>query len=341
MDRAGDPRPHSGPALGARDRIARKVRRSLRPPRTLRPTRAGWAFFALTMGVGVAALNTGNNLLYMVLALLLAFLVLSGVLSEAALRGIRVRRRLPSEAQAERDATVVLEIQNDQRRAPAFAIVVEDRGGRSVGRGPGFGRVFALRIEPGETVSRAYRFVPERRGRLGFTGFHVATRFPFGLFSKAMVLEDEAELLVFPAVDPFALRPATALAGEHGDSAGGHAGESAEVIGLREYAPGDPQRRIHWRASLQRGQLQVRERERDERSELTLKLVTDRAEDPERFEETIRATASEIVAHLDAGWRVGLRTDRVELPLAAGAPQRRRLLGFLADVEPDPEAASG
>ncbi|MBW2401796.1 MAG: DUF58 domain-containing protein, partial [Deltaproteobacteria bacterium] len=46
----------------------------------------------LTFGVGFAALNTGNNLLYLVLSLMLAFLVLSGVMSESALRGIRVRR---------------------------------------------------------------------------------------------------------------------------------------------------------------------------------------------------------------------------------------------------------
>ena len=60
-----------------------RARRWLRPPRTLRPTRAGWSFFALCFGVGFAALNTGNNLLYLVMALMLAFLVLSGVLSEA------------------------------------------------------------------------------------------------------------------------------------------------------------------------------------------------------------------------------------------------------------------
>ena len=64
---------------------AERVLRWLRPPRTLRPTRAGWAFFAITFGVGFAALNTGNNLLYLVLSLMLAFLVLSG-------RALRSRR---------------------------------------------------------------------------------------------------------------------------------------------------------------------------------------------------------------------------------------------------------
>ena len=111
MAAARDPGPRTGPALDVPEPrsdahwkrraprregfLERRLRRWLRPPRTLRPTRAGWVFFALTLGVGLAALNTGNNLMYMVLSLLLSFLVLSGVLSESALRGIQVRRLLP------------------------------------------------------------------------------------------------------------------------------------------------------------------------------------------------------------------------------------------------------
>ena len=67
----GDPRPGDGPALRANTWRTR-IRRWLRPPRKLRPTRPGWLFFAVTFGVGFAALNTGNNLLYLVLALMLA-----------------------------------------------------------------------------------------------------------------------------------------------------------------------------------------------------------------------------------------------------------------------------
>ena len=92
MDHPRNPRTGARPALSRRSGWLERVRRWLRPPRTLRPTRAGWAFFAITFGVGFAALNTGNNLLYLVLSLMLAFLVLSGVLSESALRGIEVRQ---------------------------------------------------------------------------------------------------------------------------------------------------------------------------------------------------------------------------------------------------------
>ena len=52
------------------------MRRWLRPPRTLRVTRAGRTYLLLTMGIGLGALNTGNNLLYLVLGVQLAASVL-------------------------------------------------------------------------------------------------------------------------------------------------------------------------------------------------------------------------------------------------------------------------
>src|SRR5262245_56246883 len=70
----------------------RRIRRWLRPPRTLKTTRTGRTYLVLTLGVGFGALNTGNNLLYLLLGLLLSMIVLSGVLSERALRHLRVRR---------------------------------------------------------------------------------------------------------------------------------------------------------------------------------------------------------------------------------------------------------
>ena len=100
MDHPRHPGPGSGSALKrpfakAPVSLYERLRRWLRPPRKLQPTRAGWCFFALVMGVGFAALNTGNNLLYLVLSLMLSFLILSGAFSESALRGVCVTRRVP------------------------------------------------------------------------------------------------------------------------------------------------------------------------------------------------------------------------------------------------------
>jgi len=313
--------------------------RWLRPPRRLRPTRAGWSFFALTFGVGFAALNTGNNLLYLVLALMLAFLVLSGVLSESALRGIALRRRVPRELYAEREGWISIEIANRQRRVVAYAVVVEDRlvaddGGERAG-----GRCFALRIAPGETVRRSYRLRPERRGELVFAGFVVSTRFPFGLFSKSRVIEAHEHALVYPAVDPVRIPPDFGGARESGHDVRGPRGHGSEVGGVREYQRGDPPRRIAWRTSLRTRSLWVRDVESEHRAEVEVRLRTAGRPADAGFERDVRGSASEIFALLERGLRVGLRTDREHLHPGGGAAQRTRLLGYLARVLPDhPEA---
>jgi uncharacterized protein (DUF58 family) len=297
-------------------------------------------FFALTLGIGLAALNTGNNLMYMVLALLLSFLVLSGVLSESALRGIAVRRLLPAELVAEQEAIVGVELTNSQRSVPSFAVVVEDVVELGGLLRPA-GRAFALRVEPRGRELRSYRFTPPARGTLGFVGFRVATRFPFGLFSKAMWIEARREALVFPALDAVAPGAGQPGALRRGDTHGGHAGHSAESTGLRGHAPGDPFRRVHWRATLRRGVLLVRDQEPERAGEHVVRLATRGVAPGAGFEAAVRRAASEAAASLRAGLRVGLRTDSNAFPPADGAAQRRRLLAHLASVAPDAEAAPG
>jgi len=293
----------------------------------------------LTFGVGFAALNTGNNLLYLVLALMLAFLVLSGVLSESALRGIRVRRRLPRELFAERETTVALEIANTQLRTAAFAIVVEDRivGGTAGDRSAG--RCFCLRVPPGANETRTYRLCPTRRGELDFHGFVVYTRFPFGLFSKSLVIEAPEHALVYPAVEPVGVPPDFGGARRSGSRVSGRAGAGSDVGGVRAYAPGDALRRIHWRSSLRTGVLLVRDVESEHDAEVEVRLRTSDTAPGEAFERLVGWAASEVVALLETGRRVALRTDGECLAAGAGAAHRARLLSFLARVEPAQQVA--
>jgi len=333
VDPARDPGSGRRPALSARARS--RLRRWLKPPRRLRPTRAGWCFFLLTFGVGFAALNTGNNLLYLVLALMLAFLVLSGLLSEAALRGIRVKRRVPREIFAEREARVALEIRNDQSRVAAFAIVVEDRVLGADGAAESAGRCFALRVAPGDRETRSYPLCAERRGPLVFQGFVVFTRFPFGLFSKSLEIEDEETALVYPALDPLPLSDAPGAVARRGEATSRQvAGDSAVAAGLRDYSPGDPRRRIHWRASLRAGHLLVRDLESEQDVEVEVRLRTEGERPGDPFEGLVRRAASEVVCLLEAGRRVALRAGDHRFEADAGAAHRASLLCFLARVQP-------
>jgi len=261
-------------------------------------------------------------------------------LSESALRGVALCRRVPRELYAERDAWVSVEIHNRQRRVVAYAVVVEDRWIDGAGRERAAGRSFALRIAPGGCETRSYRLRPEQRGELEFAGFVVSTRFPFGLFSKSRTFDAPERALVYPAIDPVPIPRDFGGVRESGEGVAGPRGRGAEVGGVREYQRGDAPRRIAWRASLRSRALWVREVESEHQGEVEVRLRTANRSADARFERDVRGSASEVAALLERGLRVGLRTDREHLAPGAGTQQRARLLGFLARVAPESQRAT-
>src|SRR5207302_1895330 len=161
------------PARKTPSRLRQRLSR-LRPPRKLKFTREGKFFVGITLGVGFAAINTGNNLLYLLLGMLLALIIVSGLMSELSLRDLTVVRRLPLRAQVGRPHLVEIEVFNHKGRVPSYAIEVEDlRAGQ-----PADKRCFFLKISPKSAQVAAYRRTPARRGRDKHVGFRIATRFP-------------------------------------------------------------------------------------------------------------------------------------------------------------------
>ncbi len=270
--------------------------------RQLRFTREGRVFVLVTLGVGAAAVNTGNNLLYLVLGMLLSLIVLSGVLSELVLRHVSVQRRLPRRAFAGSPSLVELSVHNEKRRFPSYSIEVED-----VAPGePSDRRCYFLKVGAGETQSASYRRTPGRRGVLRFAEVRVRTRYPFGLFEKTRRLALEDELVVYPALAPVA-RPVSGLSQRGPDVPTPRRGHGNEPSDLREYRDGDEARSIHWRRTASLGRVVVRERLRDASKRLTLLVDERRADDrawEARFEHAISSAAATAARALDEGLAV-------------------------------------
>ncbi|MGC4069655.1 MAG: DUF58 domain-containing protein [Polyangiaceae bacterium] len=308
---------------------------AFRPPRKLRITREGKYYLGITLGVGFAAINTGNNLLYLLLGLLLALIVISGVLSELSLRHLRVQRRLPRRAQAERPHIVEIEVFNEKRRMPSYAIEVEDlRAGHSADK-----RCFYLKVSPQSAQVAAYRRTPAKRGLDRHIGFRVATRYPFGLFEKSREIPCDGTLITYPAVDSIRLVPSN-----RGKQAGGDAsisrGQGDEILGVRPMREGDDPRDIYWRRSANPDQMLLKERAHDAKSTVELFLddtfsdIEKLAEQVERFERRIREVASRAVAHLRRGEIVQLRTSSGQRVVATPTVGADAILTFLALVAP-------
>jgi uncharacterized protein (DUF58 family) len=311
-------------------------RRRMRPPRRLKFTREGKFFVGITLGVGFAAINTANNLLYLLLGMLLALIVVSGIMSEFSLRDLTVVRRLPLRAQVGRAHLVEIEVFNHKSRVPSYAIEVEDlRAGQ-----PADKRCFFLKISPKSAQVAAYRRTPPRRGRDVHVGFRIATRFPFGLFEKSREVPAEAELIIYPAVDPVNLPPPPAGRFPGVDLVVGR-GHAEEFLGLRLMRPGEDPRDIHWRKTAAVGQMIMRERARETRPDVTLTLDSlKRAGAGDdwnaAFERRIRDIASRAVAHLKRGDRVVIQTSAGGLARADRTVGADPLLRYLAILEPTP-----
>jgi uncharacterized protein (DUF58 family) len=305
----------------------------MRPPRRLKFTREGKFFVGITFGVGFAALNTANNLLYLLLGMLLALIVVSGVMSELSLRDLTVVRRLPLRAQVGRAHLVEIEVFNHKKRVPSYAIEVEDLRAAQ----PADKRCFFLKISPRSAQVAAYRRTPMRRGRDVHVGFRIATRFPFGLFEKSREVPAEGELVIYPAVDPVQLPPSGP--GRHAglDSSLGR-GMGEDFLGLRALREGEDPRDVHWRKTAAVGQLVALERAREARPDITLSLdvikpATASDDWDVVFERRIREVASRAVAHLKRGDSVAVRTSAGQVARADRASGADPTLRFLALVE--------
>jgi uncharacterized protein (DUF58 family) len=316
-------------------RLAR-VLRWLKPPRKLKFTREGKYYLGITLGVGFAAINTGNNLLYLLLGMLLSLIVVSGVMSDLSLRNLTVTRRLPVRAQVGRAHLVEIEVYNHKRRVPSYAIEVEDlRAGQ-----PADKRCFFLKISPSSAQVAAYRRTPARRGRDRHTGFRIATRFPFGLFEKSREVEADGELIIYPAVDPVRLPMEDAGRRAGGGGANGR-GAGDETFALRPMREGDDPRDIYWRKSTMRDQLVLRERARETRPDCQLTIDTVRPTGVDdgfwqQFEKRIRDVASRAVAHIKRGDGVLVTTplgERVRGDKNLGSDPILRFLALLEAVD--------
>lgn len=332
----------------------------MRPPRQLALTTAGKFFILITLGIGFGAINTGNNLLFLLLGMLLSIIVVSGLLSEAVLRELEAVRRLPTRLTAGTAAPGTFIIENPRSYA-SLSILVEDplaRGiagparGETVGfepivwwkvwKSPGeddkpLSAGYSLRVAGGESQSVEARWLFERRGRYHIPRLAVRTRFPFALFDKSRDIDEAVDVTVFP--EPLdASEWARSVSARFGDVETNRRGRGDEYFGLRDHRPNDDARRVHWKVSAKRGKLVVREEEdRAQRAvEVALAHWHDGVPDAralEDFEIYVRRTAGLIGILAQEGYRVGLRLGHTLIEPGTGGRHIDRILNELAVVE--------
>ncbi len=316
-----------------------------------RLTRDGIIYLGAVFILVLASVNTGNNLLFMILGCCLAGILISGVLSRVVLTGVDLKFDLPERIFAEQPVLAEIELRNQKQWWPSFSlrVVGENKAGQPpVLTQPVF---FPYIPSQGAMVQKVELRFP-RRGVYRQDAFGIRTRFPFGFFEKTRQVSSIIDIVVYPRVEPteqvYEVLPLLS-----GEMASYFRGRGHELHSLRPYQITDSARFVDWKVSARSGRLMVREYARED--ERRVMLVLDPfigppradlgplagAEHADRFERAVSMAACIAWHFHEIDSVLQFRTDRFATPMATASEIIYDSLRELALVQPDMSSTGG
>jgi uncharacterized protein (DUF58 family) len=309
-------------ALRAVSALGYRVRR--------RFTGAGLLVLAAALAAGVLGIDTERSMNYQAFAFLAALLLLAIASALVFRPRLAVERIAPRLASAGAAFNYRVMVHNQSTRAEAglrlrdnpadprpgyeqFATAVKRlRAPHKWYRGPRlfdiWRRLIAINgaavessecavpeLAAGHSAEVAVQITPQRRGRLQLRSVTVGRPDPLGIFKACADYPAPHTVLVLPKCYRLApLRLPGARRYQHGGVAlASSVGDSEEFVSLRDYRPGDPLQRVHWKSFARVGHPVVKEYQDEffERHALVLDTFAGAASD-EVFEEAVAVAAS-------------------------------------------------
>src|SRR5438309_4761844 len=317
--------------LGTVPYLARRVgARRMRDALDFEVTRSGVLYALVVLLIGIAALNTGNNLLYVVVAIMLAAIAVSGLASALCLRRLELELRIPDHIFAGTEVAATVFVHNPRRWIPALSISavpiekkqerkrwqmvattfpvppwrppeqqwlrLPDRKLRRVTVGEPSGvfheAAYFPIVPPGAAFEAAVKLNFRRRGCYQ-ERFSLSTRFPFAFLVKTRRAALSREVLVYPELcsSQEAIELLPVVTGQFEARL---RGIGSDLYRIREYLPEDPARQVDWKATAKSGSLKVREFSRED--ERRIRIVFDNPAPGHlqslRYERMVSLTAS-------------------------------------------------
>lgn len=257
-------------------------------------TSGGAIFLGLLAVVGFAAWNTGNNLLFLVLAFLVSALIVSFFFGNFALKKLDVKMRFPDTIFAGEPTPILVSLHNRKRIFPTFSVVAEVRGkertrslvaddvekilpkffAEKIAKPPVVRRTldYFLNVPRRKSVENKVEHVFENRGRFIIKDFELSTGFPFAFFRHRRRLPaQEVEIIIFPKVSALEEK-LDDLPLEIGKFVVSKKGAGQDLLSLRDYQPNDDFRTVDWKATARSNRLIVREYAAEDEQRITIFL---------------------------------------------------------------------
>jgi uncharacterized protein (DUF58 family) len=273
---------------------------------------------------GAGAFLSGNNLLFLVFAAMMALLLVSGFISRLVLSGLELELLLPEHVSARMVTAARVRIRNVKWMTPSFSIELAGQTSKSV---------YFPMIPGRSTVEIPINVVFPQRGRHQENLFTLSTKFPFGFLRKTARVALRRETIVYPALEPREGLEVL-LAAIAGELETHLRGDGHDFYRVRPYEPQDNARHVDWKSTAHSGGLQVREFTRDEQG--VVAIYFDRriaAGEEARFEELVENCAFVVWSLADRDARIWFRSDGFAMAMP-GDGEVFDILRFLALVRP-------
>jgi len=300
----------------------------------MRPTKEGKKFLLAIALIAVAAVNTGNNLIYLVLSLMLSIIVISVVGLRLNLRSLSLEASIEGPVFAKEEAILKLALTNKKRFLPSYSLRVELPPGMK-------GKGFIPYARSSATTEGGVKALFEKRGVYRLENLFVESGFPFIFFTRRLRIRAKGEVVVYPEVKEIDISSALS-AGDYREHAR-RPGDGDEMLFIREFRYGDDLKRINWKATAKADKLMVKEFAMDEPKSLTIILDSivggargansAGARGAEVFEKAVSFAASASVKFIKEGFFVRLLTCKDTQAFGSGPEHLRRLLYSLALVK--------
>lgn len=299
---------------------------------------SGILFTGVTLFLGIGAINSQNNLLFLVFGLCLGAVLVSGILSGAMMMGLRLHRLAVSDGVVGVPLRIAYSVRSNSKLLAAYAILIRERHhAEPVPITPPISTCI-VKVGPGERIRCSALVTPLRRGRLILSRVEASSSFPFGIFRKSVSIDQSAEVLILPRLRPVRDAVFESLAArrlQHGLASSSKRGMGDDFWGLREYAPGDSARLIAWRAAARTGELVVRQHTDAPIARLRVILLFSPARSDQDHERIIEAGASVIAAGIDRDIACMLTVPQANLntPTGLTPAHRHALIRALAELD--------
>lgn len=310
-------------------------------------TTGGAIYLVLLVIVGFAAWNTGNNLLFIVLAFLTSAFIVGFIIGNIGLKKLEVKMRFPETIFAEEPTPLIVSMHNNKRIFPTYSVMTEVRGkereksvllneikkilpfkiAEKVIRPPILKHTldYFVYIPRRDNVENKTEHIFKNRGRFIIKDFELSTRFPFGFFRHRRRLSaQEAEIIVFPKIEPVESE-ILHLPFELGKQVLAKKGAGQDLLTLREYQPQDDLRHVDWKATARAQRMIVRDFAAEDERRVTVIFDT-------RLHQTEKERTKSLRERIEEEQK-GEKSSEISKRFDKGASQVASLLAYFTDEQ--------